>query len=508
MDRRLLAGQVPPPAGQDDPNGVRRLYLLAFALVGLVMVTWGAVALLQLLMQFFTEVLWRSPLAHSSAQLLVGAAIWVGHWLRLQQLFASGDPAEERSALRKFYLYLAVFVFSLMAVGSATLLLKRLIELALGAPPADESLLSQLSDAVPAMLVGGVLWAYHWYVLRQDASQAPEAPRQAGVRRLYAYLVATVGLAVLLTGVGGLLSIVIDLLTTPAEVGLAYYRDQVALFTAMTVVGGPVWLLPWRKMQQLALLPSGETERRSIVRKIYLYLYIFIAAIAIFGSVGWFVFQILTAILGADLPDDFITLVLDALVIALLAAGVWLYHWWAIRQDGQLEQADLARRLSDILVVVIDSDEGQLGQRVIYHLQHDLPGLQPHAISLTRQAGAAMAAEPFSAADRQLVEKAHYLIGPGQSLLAGEAAPAVAASPARKLAIPTPHPNWIWAGVKPRSMDYYAHQAARGVKQAIEGEDVSPTQEMDLVTILAIIGGGLLFLFIAGGLVGVALATL
>jgi hypothetical protein len=514
-DRRLLAEQALPSArpaaagiGQDDPNGVRRLYLLAFALAGLVMVTWGAIALLQLLMDFFAEIVWRTPLANSSAKLVVGAAIWAGHWLLLQQLFFSGDPAEERSVLRKLYLYLAVFVYSVIAVGSATLLLKRLIELALGAPPADEPLLSQLSDVVPAMLVGGLLWAYHWHVLRQDASQAPEAPRQAGVRRLYAYLVATIGLAVLLTGVGGLLSIVIDLLTTPAAVGLAYYRDQVALLIAMTVVGGPVWLLPWRRMQQLALLPTGEAERRSIVRKIYLYLYIFVAAIAVFSSVGWFVFNILTAILGADLPDDFITLVLNALVIALLAAGVWLYHWWAIRQDGRLEQADLARRLSDILVVVIDTDEGQLGQRVTHHLQHDLPGLQPKLIGLTPQVGAAMVAEPFSATAWQLVDRAQYIIGSAQTLWTSEAAPAVAASAGRKLAIPTPNPNWTWTGVKPRSLDYYARQAARGVKQAIEGEEISPTQELDLVTILAIIGGGLLFLFIAGGLVGVALSTL
>ncbi len=514
--RRLLVEQVPPAAGetaapglgQDDPNGVRRLYLLAFALAGLVMITWGAVALLQLLMQFFTEIVWRTPLANSSAKLLVGAVIWAGHWLRLQQLFFGGDPAEERSVLRKLYLYLAVFIYSIMAVGSATLLFKRLIELALGAPPSGEPLLSQLSGPVPPMVVGTILWAYHWQVLRLDAGQAPEAPRQAGVRRLYDYLVATIGLAVLLTGVGGLLSIVVDLLTTPAEVGLAYYREQVALFTAMTVVGAPVWLLPWRRMQRLALLPAGEAERRSIVRKIYLYLYIFVAAIALFSSVGWFVFHILTAILGADLPDDFITLVLDALVIALLAAGVWLYHWWAIRQDGRLEQTDLARRLSEILVVVIDTGEGQLGQSVIHHLQHDLPGLQLKPIGLTPQAGAAMAAEPFSAATRQIVQSAQYIIGPGQALLAGEAAPAVAASPARILAIPTPDQNWTWTGVKPRSLDYYARQAARGVKQAIAGEDISPTQELDLVTILAIIGGILLFLLIAGGLVSAALSTL
>jgi hypothetical protein len=506
-------GQAHPVAGRDDWGGVRRIYLLAFSLAGLVMVTWGAIALLQLLMQLPAEVVWRSPIANNSARLLVGAAVWAIHWLRLQQLFFSGSVAEERSVLRKVYLYLAVLVYSVMAVGSATMLLKRLMELALGAPPAEEPLLSQLSGPVPLMIVGAIFWAYHWQVLRQDAQQAPEAPRQAGVRRIYAYLVAAIGLSVLLVGIGGLLSIVVDLLTTPAAVGLSYYREQVALFSAMTVVGVPVWLIPWRTMQGVALTPpgagtAGEEERRSTIRKIYLYLFVFVAAIAVFSSVGWFVFHILTAILGADLPNDFITLVLDALVIALLASGVWFYHWWAIRQDGQLQQQDQARRLSDISVVVIDGNEGKLGQTIIRQLQHDLPGLQLNPIGLTPQATTAMAAQPFSTALAGVMDTAHYIIGPWQSLLAAEVAPAVAASPAQKLAVPTPNPNWIWAGVRSRALDYYAHQAALGVKQAIDGEEITPSREIDLITVLAIIGGILIFLLIAGGLLGFVLSML
>ena len=98
--------------------------------------------------------------------------------------------------MRKIYLYLAVFIYSVMALGSGTLLLKRLIELALGAPPSQEPLLSQLSIPVPLLIVGGLFWAYHWRTLKQDAAQAPDVPRQAGVRRIYAYLVAAVGLTV------------------------------------------------------------------------------------------------------------------------------------------------------------------------------------------------------------------------------------------------------------------------------------------------------------------------
>ncbi|MEW5960657.1 MAG: DUF5671 domain-containing protein, partial [Chloroflexota bacterium] len=461
-------------------------------------------------------VVWRTPVANHSAKLLVGGITWAVHWYLSQRSFLTGSPGEERSVLRKIYLYLNVFVFLVMAVSSATNLLEQLLELALGAALPAEPLLSQLSWAIPLLVVGGVFWAYHWTVLRQDASQAPELPRQASVRRIYAYLVAAIGLAVLAGGVGGLLTTVIDLLTSRASISLDFYRSEVATSIAMIAVGVPVWLIPWRRSQRLALAPAAtgldvtksapEEERRSTVRKIYLYFYVFVAALAVFSSVGWFVFHILTALLGADLPQDFVTQVLDALVISVLAVSIWLYHWWAIRQDSQLERQDQARRLSRITAVVMDGDDGQVGQAIIRHLQHDLPGLQLKPVGLTPQASAAMAAEPVATA-RPVIEAAHYIIGSWDALSRGELAPAVAASPALKLAVPASQPNWIWAGVERRSMDYYARQAARNIKQAIEGADISPAGEINFTTVLAVIGGILLFLFVAGGLFAFAVSS-
>jgi hypothetical protein len=490
---------------------VRRLYWLMLSLAGLIMVTWGAIGLLQSLLQLPTGVAWRTPIADYSAQLLVGAIIWVSHWWLLQQAFFSGQPAEERSVLRKVYLYLAVFVYSVMAVFSLSALLKRLIELALGDTLSSEPLLSQLSLQLPLMVIGAIFWAYHWQVIQQDARLAPDAPRQASVRRIYAYLVATIGLATLLSGLVGLFSLLIDMLTSPATVGLDYYREQVALFVAMIGVGGPIWFIPWRARQALALMPSsspaadsaGSDERRSIIRKIYLYFYIFIASLAIFGSVGWFVFHLLTALLGADLPEDFITLVLNALVIALLAIGVWLYHGWAIRRDGQLEQAGQARQLADIAVVVIDGEEGQLGQAIIRWLQHDLPGIQLKPIGLTPQAAETMATASFSAALAEAVHQAQYIIGSWQSLSSGEVAAAVTASPALKLVVPLATPKWIWAGVKRQSPDHYARQAVRGIKQAVEGDEITPARDLDMSTIVAIIVGIFVLLFIFVGLFGI-----
>jgi hypothetical protein len=485
---------------------IRRLYLLIFSLAGLGMVTWGASYLLQTLMEMATGEVWRTPVANSSAQLLMGAAIWVAHWLVLQQGFAAGSFAEERSVLRKVYLYLTVFIFSVMALSSGTLLLKRFFELALGAPPATEPLLSQLSTVVPMLLVGGALWGYHWSVVRQDAAQAPDGPRQAAVRRVYAYLVAAVGLAVTLSGIGGLLTLLVDVLTSSPSLGLAYYRDTLALVGSMTLVGTPVWWFPWRARQRRAVLPPvadlpqdiGSAERRSLVRKIYLYLFAFAAALLVFGSVGWFVFHLLTAVLGADLPSDFLTQVMDAFIIAALGVAVWLYHWWAIRQDNQLGAQEQAAQEAEIVVAVIDGDEGKLGRAVLAKLRHDLPGIQLKPLGLTAAAAAAMDGQPFAP---EALTAADYLIGSWQSMTGPEAAPAVTASAATKFVVPVSAGNWRWTGVQTQSAEAHAEQIARGVRQAIDGEAVTFGHGLEPTTLAAIVLGGIIFLCVAGSVI-------
>jgi hypothetical protein len=491
------------PANQTN-RAIRRLYLLLFSLAGLVMATWGGLGLLRTLMEMLAGVIWRTPVANYAAQLLVGAAVWAAHWLILQRAFLTAQPGEERSVLRKVYLYVVVFVYSIMALTGGTLLLKRIFELVLGAQPSTEPLLSQLSTVVPMLVLGGIMWAYHWTIVRQDAAQSPDGPRQAAVRRIYAYLVAAVGLWATLIGIGGLLTLLVDILTDPAAVGLAAFRETMALYVALTIVGTPVWWFPWRARQQRAALPPvantpqspGSAERRSLVRRIYLYLFVFAAALVVFGSIGWFVFHLLTALLGANLPPDFLTLVFDALVIGILALAVWLYHWWVIRQDNRIAGEEQAQQLSEIAVAVIDGNKGHLGRAVLDKLALDLPGLQINALGLTPEATDAMNGQSFAV---NSVESARFIIGSWQSLSDSQVASVIGNSSATRFVAPIPQENWLWAGVKPKSPEAYAEQIVRGVKQAIEGEPITYGPTVDVVTIAGILLGGILFLIIAGG---------
>jgi hypothetical protein len=110
-----------------------------------------------------------------------------------------------------------------------------------------------------------------------------------------------------------------------------------------------------------------------------------------------------------------------------------------------------------------------------------------------------MGGQPFSA---DVVNTAHYIIGDWQTLSNPEVASAIAAGSGLKLAIPLAQQNWLWAGVKQRSPEYYAQQAVRGVKQALEGEEVDFGQEINPgLIVMAVLGGLFALLLIAGGLI-------
>jgi hypothetical protein len=109
-----------------------------------------------------------------------------------------------------------------------------------------------------------------------------------------------------------------------------------------------------------------------------------------------------------------------------------------------------------------------------------------------------MAGQPLAA---DTLAGANYIVGAWSSLTSPQAAAAVEASPALKLAIPTGSSTWKWAGVKPRPADYYAQQAARAVKQAIAGEEINPGGEGSAISLILAILGGLFLLQIVFGVV-------
>jgi hypothetical protein len=360
-----------------------------------------------------------------------------------------------------------VFVVVLMAVTNATLLLVGGLRVALALPTEGD-----IREPLSVILGASVIWAYHAFVLQEDAHIAGEGGRAAGVRRLYWYLVAAIGLAAFLIGLSGNVSVLIRAL---AETGfVTTLKEQFAWFTGALVAGLPVWLWQWRPAQAAAVSAgeSGRHERHSLIRKIYLYAYLFVATMTILSSAVYIVYQVLGRILGAEFEGSVVSAIGQAIGFSLIAAGAWLYHGWAVREDGRLSQSDQAQRYAATRAVVLLNGAAEFDRTLLDVLRRDVPGLGlsevPSTATELPAADVIVCAAPFAELSSALAQS-------------------VAASPARKVMLPTRLTAWEWAGVDRWDNMALAQQTAFAVKQLIEGEPVHPVRPLGAGAIFAII---------------------
>ena len=461
---------------------VRRLYVLGFSAAGLTLTTTATnYLLLLIIMQFSSNVMGRtSPglaLTSEITRLLIGVPLWLVFWRWAQRLFYSLDRREQESALRKVYLYAAVFIGSLGSVTSATGILAGIFRRALSVTSQREGDIRRSLSAIVAL---GILWAYHASILRDDTTGAQEAPRQAAVRRLYFYLVAAVGLSALLVGLIGDISVIIRSL----DVGFGSpLRTEVSWFTAAIIAGLPVWLLPWRQEQNRALetSPEGASARRSMVRKIYLYFFVFAATVTVLSGTMSIVYQLLNWLLVSNIPSlsDLGTWI----AAVMIAVCVWLYHGFALRGDTRLFSQEQAQRLQELRLVVVDVVGTGFASSLVAALKEEAPDLELTPIVLPT---ADTEAPTHHEIANQLAQ-AGLIIGPWTIAVSGgvegavppEIAQAVMNSPAQKLLVPTHSTGWEWAGVNRWDVESLVRQTIRAIKQIAAGQEVEPARRRE-----------------------------
>lgn len=493
--------QILRQEAQSEPEwaqtaAIRRLYIFGLSAAGVTMTVMALVGLLRWLLFQIGRGNEIGGLANAGpsaeiARLAVGLVVWMVFWSWAQRLFAGPDEEERASVLRKLYLYLAIFIGVLGFVTQTTLMLAGGLRSLFALPS-----LGDVRDPLTMALGWVVVWGYHGLALHADAAQAGEAPHQAGVRRLYLYLVAAVGLAAFLIGISGEISVLIRVMG-----GFSFgsdLKEQVAWFTAALIAGLPVWLWPWRQAQLGAEADGvdGDAERHSLVRKIYLYFYLFVAAITVLSGAVYLVYQLLSLALGGRTTANLLTDLAQALAFSLITAGVWLYHNQILRGDGKRNQAEQVARLGTWRVAVIDTVDGTFGAEVTAQLQAELPGL---AISLIR---VAEAPEQISPPVAEQLAAASLIVGPWQ-LLAGNAeggaSPLTAAirnCAARKLLVPVRTGNWEWAGVDRWSDEALIGQTVHAVKQLADGDPVTPARPLGAGAIIGIVIGALVVLIL------------
>src|SRR5919202_6576165 len=190
---------------------LRRWYVYGLAFVGLLTLLAGAQGLVETLWRFATQPAQPAlaGMAPAAAGALVGLAVWLAHWVLLPERLPEAVRRDDGQAvLRSVYLFLALAVGVLGTLVGLSQLLYYAVGRLLGVDRpggVGGNLLQAAAGPASIALVYAAAWAYQRHALRRQEAAFSEAPRQAGIRRLYMYLVSLLGLSALAIGVAGVL---------------------------------------------------------------------------------------------------------------------------------------------------------------------------------------------------------------------------------------------------------------------------------------------------------------
>ncbi|MFZ5879397.1 MAG: DUF5671 domain-containing protein [Chloroflexota bacterium] len=346
---------------------VRRLYRFLWLLYGLGMVVIGAQQLLRFIFYIPTEtlgMLGRETFVNGFTLLLAGAPIWVYTWKTCQETLA--DAAERESNLRLGLLYLLALggVISVLAAGGNLLYLTLGRLLGESAPWPD--FVQRIGAPISLGLPLGVVWAYFGGWLTRHIESVSAGPQREALKRPYVYILSMIGLVTAFIGVTTLIGVIIDLAVGGVFLGQDVMRERESTAIATLLVGLPLWLLTWRPIEGQARADGdlGEHARRSVVRKVYLYLALFASVIGGMVSAVTLVFRLLSALLTRDVESGFLSSTLNLAQLLALFGVVLVYHLLALRRDGASAASALAARQADFRVLVLDPGHGRFGGAV------------------------------------------------------------------------------------------------------------------------------------------------
>jgi hypothetical protein len=379
-----MAMAPPTPAEARSPgvSAVQRAYLYLVALIAIHMIVLGLANVLRVgaelmlgaasggftgLPFLFAEgraaprQLYREQISLAIALLLVGVPAWLLHWSVAQRAARQSSSAELNAPLRASYLYVVVFVTTLLMFFYTQNALFRALAAAVGPPefftrfPAVENeprvIAARIAGALAMVFAAGLVWSYHSAVAWSDRQAVHLAGGAASLRRLQLYLLAAIGLLVTLTSAAGLLSALwMSLDGTRSDL-----RFVVVSSVPPLVSGLALWLYHWAHAQRVARSDSayGLDERRSAVRKLALYGIVLISAIVTMIASSLVLSAVVRrALFGTPMsdpsrfgpiPGTLWSEIQAPLAFAFIFGLAWAFHWRAVEREALL-QAEAARQ--------------------------------------------------------------------------------------------------------------------------------------------------------------------
>jgi hypothetical protein len=467
---------------------LRRIYRWVWVIYGLGLTVTGMGQLLRFLlslnslpMSYDIRQYWA---VNGAVVTLVGTPLWAAAWLVLQRSLA--DPAERTSLLRLGLLYLLALTGAVVCLSTGGVLVDGILRLAFGLHADFAAFLTAIDGPLAACIPFLGIWLYYGHWLDRALLEVGDSPRRAGMRRVYQTILSSLGLGATFTGVAMLLAYLVDALL-PVISG-AQSLGQLTAALALLLVGLPLWLLSWIPMQAEALAEgeAGDHSRRSLTRRIYLYLAVFAGVIGGMVAAVALVNLLLRALFGVE-EASLLRQVLKLVETLLLFIVLGFYHGRILGRDGKMAARALATRHAEFPVLIFDPGDG-FGSTLLAVVQKTLPTL-PVSLQPVDQA------VPSGIAPRAVVLPSDLAFDPPTGVRSF-----LKSFPGSRLVVPRSLGSWNVVGLPTRLP---LNQTAQALRQLAEGQEMrtSPTPAwLIAVYVLAGLVGLPLLISLAGSL--------
>lgn len=446
--------RLPDPENFAD---IRRLYRYVWMLYGLLMSVFGAQQLIRFILYIPSETLGlvsRDIFINGLSLLIVGLPIWVTAWRTCQT--ANEEAGERDSNLRLGVLYLLAFSGVAVVLSTAGILLDMILRWALGETFVLREFIREVTGEISIGVPLGTVWAYFGHWLNHDINTAMDSPRRDGLRRFYHYVLSLAGLVTAFLGTGFILSFILDVLVGRQFWGVDL-RSRVASALATLMIGLPLWYFNWKPMQSQSLVSDtvGGLARRSLVRKVYLYLVLFGSVIGGMVTAVMVVYLLLQVLLGVEVLD--LPGLLDRLQWLTMFAVVLVYHFASLRRDGAESAKALAEEREGFKTLVFEEAGSGFGDRVRSAMAKQAEGLSATVLAT----GENLPAEATSA-------KAVILPSSVMSRLPDSLRNFLNTFGGPVIVVPVPQEKFLWLNNDRKSVE----QAALAVRQLSDGQEV------------------------------------
>jgi hypothetical protein len=265
----------------------------------------------------------KQQLSLGLAMILIGGPLWFFFWRSVQRR-VKGNQEEIGAAIRKFFLNFILVETAIMGITAASSFLKWLMA---GARVAEFS-----SSVLAVMIVGGIVWFYHWRISESEGHPSPVART---LRRWYVYILSGFGLVWLSVGLVLLVNTVVINLPVWGNILVRehFWDNATQMSVAQLLLGGVTWYYHWFRM--------ARNDFDSTLRQVYFYLLtISGGAIAALAASTIILYQFFIWVFGGvniSVSPHFQFLGW-AVPTALVGLAIWGYHRRLVQEEANRVQ--------------------------------------------------------------------------------------------------------------------------------------------------------------------------